>query len=332
MAIFRLPPPLAPTFHALQPALIPAATAPSGGFLVGVGAGRGKFNGAAPGLVSAQGFGIGQGRGIFLGAQAGLALGTPSGFGPGIGNANFFGYSVGLGITGTPPPAVPGTPFDPALSEMALDAWERCGIQAGQITVTHFNSMRRSMNFVLSRWSNLGIHLWKVDLVSQALVPGTATYTVDPSVLDVLDSYIRQGNGTGNGPTDLVITPMSRNVYAALPKKNTPGRPTQFWFDRTVAPTVTMWPVPDDATYTFNYYVFRQIMNMSPVSGNRSQLPFRFLEAYTASLAAHLSMKWAPDRAQALMGYAGQAFEEAQEEDREKVVSNISPNFDAYFH
>lgn len=223
-----------------------------------------------------------------------------------------------------------GVPFTPALSELGIDAWERVGKQAGELNVTHINSMRRSMNFVLVRWSNRGVNLWRVAQVTIPLIPGQPTYTLDPATIDMLDTYVR--TTYGGISTDIIMTPMSRNTYAALPFKAQPGRPILYWFDRTITPSVTVWPVPDTTTaYTMPYYAFTQITDADPAQGLTGNLPYRFLEAFTAAVAAHLAIKWASaERAVALDASAKEAWEEASDEDREKVTLSMAPDFSDY--
>jgi hypothetical protein len=44
--------------------------------------------------------------------------------------------------------------------------------------------------------------------------------------------------------TDIFLWPISRNDYAFLPDKEDEGRPTTYWFNRAIYPTITVWPVP----------------------------------------------------------------------------------------
>lgn len=213
------------------------------------------------------------------------------------------------------------------------------------------------MNMVLSRWSNRGVNLWKVDLISVKLSTGVSSYSVDPSVVNVLDAYIRTGTAQGGafilnvsrlgqallGPvtnaaisasdqTDVLIDPMSRNEYASISNKQALGRPTTFWYDRSSNPTITVWQVPDSGNYTLQYYVCRQIMDATASSGQQADLPYRFLEAFTAALAAHLAVKFAADKASDLRSYADECWNEASDEDREKVTLHLSPQLSAYFN
>lgn len=221
--------------------------------------------------------------------------------------------------------------FAPAVFEIGLDAWERCGIQAGELTTTHFNSMRRSMNLVFSRWSNRGINLWKVTLTDLPMVIGQAVYSVDSTVIDVLDTYISVPATPAASEADVIMTSISRGTYASLADKDQAGRPIQYWYDRLRAQTLTVWPVPD-ALYVVHYYAFSQIAGADPAGGTTApDVPYRFLEAYTASVAAHLAIKWAPERALALDASAKESWGEAMNEDREKTTQTIVPDLSDYF-
>jgi len=392
--------------------------------------------------------------------------------------------------------------YAPALSEILVEAFERCGMRTSELTQEHYLSGRRSMNLVQSAWSNRGINLWKVDLVKVLMPQGQISYPVDADVINVLDTYLRQfdlgmpvnvppkfstvagsdvvtitaptsspfaagfyisinvpvsvggivvggfyevqsvidgttytiqaasnatatvnqggvvpvfstvagsqnvtvtfpnhgylpgqsftaqipttvggvviggpyvvtsvpssdtfvigvpypagatATGAENGgntaiaqqslmsqftqssdPYDLLLYPLSRNDYAAIPDKLGQGRPTSYWFDRTNPGTINVWPVPDaNGPYQLCYYVFRQMQDAMPANGQQGDMPQRFFEAYTAEVAAHLAMKWAPpERAIALKQYAQAAYAEAQAEDREKVSTYWVPEMSGYF-
>jgi hypothetical protein len=222
-------------------------------------------------------------------------------------------------------------PFAPALSELSLDAWERVGVPAVELTAAHINSMRRSMNLVLVRWSNRGINLWRVGQTVIPLLPGVASYAVDTTMIEMLDTYVSTTYGTVK--TDVILSPMGRDTYAALPNKAQAGRPVLYWFDRLITPTVTVWPVPDTgAAYSLTFYGFSQIADADPAGGSTANLPYRFLEAFTSALAAHLAIKWAPpQRAIALDGSAKETWEEAAGEDIEHVTLNMAPDLSGYF-
>ena len=63
-------------------------------------------------------------------------------------------------------------------------------------------------NILMLHWSNKQVNLWKVELVSTPLVQGVSTYSVDPSIVVILDCYITVTNGSTS--TDRYIMPISR--------------------------------------------------------------------------------------------------------------------------
>lgn len=334
MSIFVTPPlSIVPGSHiVLQPELIvhPAGS----GVTIGAGAGSITYTGTPVSVSLGQGVGVGVGVITYTGLQVGIVASGFVGIGVSPGTIFYLGTQASVttiaptpGPTPTPTPVATGA-YQPTLSDLSLDAWERCGIQAGALTTTHFISMRRSMNLVLSRWANRGINLWKVNLISVPCVAGQANYAVDPMTIDVLDTFVTTTSGSIS--SDIVLHSMSRNEFAALPNKAQAGRPTSYWYDRLLKPTMTLWPVPD-STYTLNYYQFVQINTMNPTMGATSDVPYAFLEAFTAGLAAHLAIKWAPERAVTLDAYAKETWIEAAEENREKVTMHMSPSLSGYF-
>jgi len=115
------------------------------------------------------------------------------------------------------------TNFAPFASDFLLDAFDRCKIYAPE--GKHLQSGRRSFNFLLSsKWSNLGINLWKMTEVILPLIPGVIEYYLPKSVVSVYDCYRRQY--PMNGPqsyavafTTVISTP---NVTIAIPGQSSP--------------------------------------------------------------------------------------------------------------
>lgn len=217
-------------------------------------------------------------------------------------------------------------------------------------------SATRSLNLILGRWQNRGVNLWKVGLFVQQLATGQSTYPVDASIVSIMDAYIRVGSGnTGvfilnesrlnegilgpvsienqitNSTDDRIIGSMSRNEYASLPNKQQTGVPTSYWFDRSLIPSITVWQVPDSDNYSLQYYGHQQVMTTNFQNGETLDMPQRFMEAFTAELASHLAMKWAADKVANLKSYAQEVWQEAEDEDREKVTMTFYPSFESYY-
>lgn len=123
---------------------------------------------------------------------------------------------------------------------------------------------------------------------------------------------------------DTTITRSSRAEYIAYPNKSQTGRPSTFYVDRQIAPTVYLWPTPDPQ-YNNMYYTFtRQIQDIGALT-NTADIPARFLEALTAMLAFKLAVKESIDlgKVQLLKQLADEEYQIAGQEDRERVPLRI---------
>ena len=187
------------------------------------------------------------------------------------------------------------------------------------------------MNLLFVEWSNKQVNLWKVTLTSVTLSSGTATYTVPSNVIMILDAYISQNFGTSQ-QTDRYITPMSRSEYASLANKSIPGMPTQFWFDRLISPTITMYPVPDsNGPYTLNYYACLQMQDLNLAGGETPDIPYRWYDAFVAGLSHRFSRVYAPDLEDKREKDAIKAWTTAATQDTENVGLSISPSMRRYY-
>ena len=217
--------------------------------------------------------------------------------------------------------------FNPALGEIVLYAYQNIGVRPTSVLQEHMESARMATNMMLSRWSNMGVNLWAVDLVTEPLIQGQATYAVDGNTVMVLDAYTT----TTSGP-DRVIMPISRTEYASYPNKDQQGFPTSYWYDRLVSPTLTLWPVPDGSSATIlKYYRVRQVQDSNLQNGENVEIPYRWLEAFADGLTYRLARIWQPQMAQLLKGQADESYQIAAEQDVEVVNTYISPMIGGYF-
>ena len=217
--------------------------------------------------------------------------------------------------------------FNPALGEIVLYAYQNIGVRPTSVLQEHMESARMATNMMLSRWSNQGVNLWAVELVTVPLVAGQSTYDVDGSTIMILDAYTTTDSGI-----DRVIMPISRTEYASYPNKTQQGFPTSYWFDRLVSPKVTLWPVPDGSSATIlKYYRVRQVQDANLQNGQTVEIPYRWLEAFADGLAYRLARIWQPQMAVALKGQADESYQIAAEQDVEAVNTYISPQISGYF-
>lgn len=223
--------------------------------------------------------------------------------------------------------------FNPSLGEITLYAYNLCGLRNTSLLQEHMEAARMSANMLCSNWSNRGVNLWAVDLVTVPLVQGQASYDVDLNTVMILDAYMQIDNG-GGAPIDRIIMPVSRTEYASYPNKEQEGFTTTFWFDRLISPnpTITLWPVPDGSSAQYlKYYRVRQIQDAALQNGVQVEIPYLWMDAFAYGLAARLAVIWAPDKMQLLKPLADEAYNVAAEQNIEQAQQYISPQIGGYF-
>ena len=152
----------------------------------------------------------------------------------------------------------------------------------------------------------------------------STTVSSDPDLedvqntIDILDVVIRRSG------SDLAMNRIGRSDYLSLPEKDQQGRPNQFFVDRQITPTITIWPAPENSTDQLIYYRLVRIDD-ADTSLNTTEVPFRFLPSLISGLAYYLSMKRAPDRLSFLKSIYDEDFLRAAVEDRERTSFHIVP-------
>jgi hypothetical protein len=215
--------------------------------------------------------------------------------------------------------------FNPGLGEIVLYAYQNIGVRPAALLQEHMDSARMATNMMLARWSNQGVNLWCVDLITTPLVQGTATYPVDANTVMILDAYIVSDS------IDRIILPISRTEYASYPNKAQQGFPTTFWFDRLISPTVTLWPVPDGSQTSLKYYRVRRLQDSNLQGGEQVEVPYLWLEAFADGLTYRLARIWAPQIAPALKAQADESYEIAAAQGIEQAQQYISPQLSGYW-
>ena len=206
--------------------------------------------------------------------------------------------------------------------DIITEAYERVGRNPATLSSNDIDSARRSINYMFSDWANNGPNLWAVDLQSITLTPGTLYYDLEPRTVSILQVYTRTMSGAQ--ATDLMMSPISRAEYDAIPNKAQLGqRPFQYYFQRTITPRLYIWQAPQDVGVTLFYHRMK-IQEDAGAFTDSMDAPNRWMEAIAAGLAAKLSVKFAPDRLEFLQGLADGAYTRAAAEDREKVPLRIT--------
>ena len=131
--------------------------------------------------------------------------------------------------------------FDLSIDDIAEEAFERCGLQTR--SGYDIKTARRSINLMLAEWANRGLNLWTIQLQEKTIAADTTSLTgtnlfgssADDSqqIVDITDVAIRDSSNN-----DYSATSISRATYLNYTVKTTSGRPTQYYFERTINPTL----------------------------------------------------------------------------------------------
>jgi hypothetical protein len=216
--------------------------------------------------------------------------------------------------------------FDLSIDEIAEEAFERCGLQVR--SGYDLKTARRSLNLLLAEWANRGLNLWTIQLQEKTLPQNTTSLTgsdlfgsganAAQEIIDITDVVI-----TDSSNNDYSATSISRSTYFNYTVKTTSGRPSQYYFERTINPRLYLYPAAD-TTYTLKYYALLR-MKDSGAYTNNNEIPFRFLPCLTAGLAYYIAMKKAPDRIQLLKQIYEDEFQRAAAQDGERTSLFLTP-------
>lgn len=124
---------------------------------------------------------------------------------------------------------------------------------------------------------------------------------------------------------DTIISRISRSEYISYPQKNQKSRPTSFYVDRQINPTIYIWPTP---TNLYNNLFYTRISMMEDIGSmvNMAAIPQRFYQALCCNLALELSLKVSDlplEKITILKGLADESFNKAAREDSERVPLRI---------
>ena len=216
--------------------------------------------------------------------------------------------------------------FDLSIDEIAEEAYERCGLQVR--SGYDLQTARRSLNLMLSEWANRGLNLWTIQLQEKTITAGTNNLTgldlfgsgqeAAQQIIDITDLAISDSSNN-----DFSATPISRSTYLNIAVKTTSGRPTQYYFERTINPRLYLYPQAD-TTYTLKYYALLRMKDAGEYTNN-AEIPFRFLPCMTAGLAYYIAMKKAPERIQLLKQVYEDEFQRAAAQDGERSSLFLTP-------
>lgn len=212
--------------------------------------------------------------------------------------------------------------FNLDIDEIIREAIEMLG--NGTIAGNEIPSAKRSLNLLLTDWQNRGISLWTVDTTAVSVAASTTSVDLSASTVDVLGAVWKVSSNS-----EISMERISMEEYLDLPNKSKTGRPSQFAVRRfRDAPTVYLYPIPDNSTGSFKFEQFKKIQDVTRTAVENADVPSRFLPCLTAGLAYYMSMK-RPNMDINKIGMLKQNYLElltnAMEEDRERTSLFFRP-------
>ena len=220
--------------------------------------------------------------------------------------------------------------FELDVADYVEEAFERCGLELR--TGYDLKTAQRSMNLMLAEWANRGLNQWTINQETISAVLNTIQYTIDStnptSVIDVLDVFVRETvQGT---TTDIPLSKLSRAEYAHIATKTTTGKPNQYFVDKQISPTITVWPAPDkNSAYTLHLNVLSR-MDDADAGANTLEVPFRFYPCLAAGLAYYMALKKAPEKVPLLKQLYEEEFERALSQDQARASFRVAPDLTIY--
>ena len=220
--------------------------------------------------------------------------------------------------------------FELDVADYVEEAFERCGLELR--TGYDLKSATRSLNLMLAEWANRGLNQWTITQKTIDMVKDTTSYTIDSTnataTIDVLDVFIRET--IGSTATDVPLSRLSRAQYANISTKSTTGKPNQYFINKLISPTVTVWPAPDkNSTYVLHLNVLTR-MDDADVGADTMDLPFRFYPCLAAGLAYYMAIKRAPEKVGMLKQMYDEEFNRALSQDKERSSFRVAPDLRNY--
>lgn len=129
------------------------------------------------------------------------------------------------------------------------------------------------------------------------------------------------------------LSRLNRDDYWNLPNKQFPSqRSLQYWFDRTIEPSMYLWPVPNNDFQMFQLLVEKQMQDVGSLT-NQIYVPDRWLKCVQKQLSHSMSLQLPGvdmARIQYLEGQAQIAYQQASDEERDKSPIYFQPNISYY--
>jgi hypothetical protein len=236
-----------------------------------------------------------------------------------------------------------------ALDELGTGLTPLLATTGGSAILTVYlasHGLSQGQNFNVEVGTEVGSFMVPAGSYEILSVPTPYSFTINPNAgiaagttaaFENDGQFVLATQAAGDMPTDIFLWPISRNDWAMLPNKFAPGRPTSYWYNRTIIPSINLWPVPPGFGFGRQFYQFQgyrtRALQDFDLSGTQApDLPKRFYQAFVSELAAALAEKHNPAAWPAKQAAAAAAWGRAAASDVEHVTTSITPDLTAFFN
>jgi len=150
---------------------------------------------------------------------------------------------------------------------------------------------------------------------------------------DTLNTFSLRAIQFAQSQQVIPLARLNRDDYWNLPNKQFPSvRSLQYWYDRTIDPSMYMWPVPNNNYQVFQLVLEKEMQDVGTLT-NELYLPNRWVSAVQALLSHRLSMQLTDidlARIQYLEAQATKLEYDAAQEERDKSPIYFQPNISYY--
>jgi hypothetical protein len=133
-----------------------------------------------------------------------------------------------------------------------------------------------------------------------------------------------------NNITDLKMSPVSRESYLSIPQKFQQGKPSVYYFDKSLTPKLNIWLTPS-SSYQVLQYSFIQTMYDAGTFFNTTSVPAKMYPALAAGLTWMLAVKYKPEMADSLKAQYEETFDIATRRDSENVDLKIGYDVSTFY-
>jgi hypothetical protein len=132
---------------------------------------------------------------------------------------------------------------------------------------------------------------------------------------------------------DLPVVQWNRDTWATINNKAQMGKPsTNYYFEKLVNPTLTLWPVPNNDYDQLLVFTERQVQDVGTLS-QQIEVPQRWLESVTWLLSARVGFEVPgvdPARLTMVVQMADKMLIEVEQDESDGAPIALQPNISVY--